>query len=157
MVVRPSVLVTFVAAALAGLAGCATTTARSKLADAATNLETDANALARDSGDELTREGARDRDDYGRTDYPREYGRDAEALARDAHELRAAVEDNASDSEVRAAFDRVARSYHAVRDEVEHSESVQARRDLDPVTDSYRTVEREVGVYPRHEGYTPPA
>ncbi len=154
MVVRPSVLVTFVAAALAGLAGCATTTARTKLADAASDLETHANLLVRDSSDEINREGA---GDYARLDYPREYGRDAQALARDAHDLRAAVEDNASDSDVRAAFDRVARSYHAVRDEVDHSESIQARRDLDPVTDSYRAVEREVSVYPGREGYTPPA
>jgi hypothetical protein len=58
-----------------------------------------------------------------------------------AHELRLAVEDRASDSEVRAAFDRVRRSCHAVRDEVAHSDSRVARSDFGPVTDSYRAVE----------------
>ena len=40
---------------------------------------------------------------------------------------------------VRAVFDRVWRSFHAVRDEVVHSDSLQARRDFGPGTDSYRS------------------
>jgi hypothetical protein len=74
-----------------------------------------------------------------------------------AHELRVAVEERASDSEVRAAFDRVRRSYHAVRDEVAHSDSRVPRRDFGPVTDSYRAVEHELGVYPGRDEYLPPA
>ena len=60
------------------------------------------------------------------------HGCDARTLARDAHELRVTVEARTSDSEVRAAFDRVRRSYHTVRDEVTHSDSRMAQRDLGP-------------------------
>ena len=137
--------------ALAGLAACAT---RGNLTNAAENLEYNANALVRDAGDEIANnsgyEGAR-------TEYAADYARDARALANSAHELRLAVEDRATDSEVRAAFDRVRRSYHAVRDEVAHSDSRVARRDFGPVTDSYRAVEHELGLYPEREEYRPPA
>lgn len=91
-----------------------------------------------------------------RTDYAAEYAHDARALASHAHQLRLAVEDRATDSEVRAAFDRVRRSYHAVRDEVAHSDSRVARRDLGPVTDSYRAVEHELGLYPDRDESIPP-
>ena len=152
VVVRRSVTMV-VALALAGLAGCAT---RGNLTNAAENLEYNANALVRDAGDGLAR--ADDTAAYPRaSDYPRDYARDAHALARSARELRVAVQEGASDSEVRAAFARVSRSYHAVRDEVAHSESLQARRDLAPVTDSYRAVEHELGIYPRRDEYKPPA
>jgi hypothetical protein len=142
--------ITMVAAlTLAGLAGCTT---RANLTNAAVNLEYNANALERDAGDELART-----DDT--TDDPRTggYARDARALARSAHELRVAVEERASDGEVRAAFARVSRSYHAVRNEVTHSDSHQARRDLVPVTDSYRAVEHELGIRPGRDEYVPPA
>lgn len=143
---------------LAGLAGCeTTTTTRSNLNNAAQNLEYNASALARDTGDEPRR-----RDDLSdeTADYPRyahDYARDARALARNAHDLRVALEERASDGEVRAAFARVSRSYHAVRDEVAHSDSLQARRDFEPVTDSYRAMERELGIYPGRDAYVPPA
>lgn len=145
------------ALALAGLAGCETMTGtRGNLSNAAQNLEYNASALVRDTGDEPRR-----RDDSDETaDYPRyahEYARDARALARNAHDLRVAVEERASDSEVRAAFARVSRSYHAVRDEVTHSDSLQARRDFEPVTDSYRAIEHELGIYPGRDEYVPPA
>jgi len=145
------------ALALAGLAGCETMTGtRGNLSNAAQNLEYNASALVRDTGDEPRR-----RDDSDETaDYPRyahDYARDARSLARNAHELRVAVEERASDSEVRAAFARVSRSYHAVRDEVTHSDSLQARRDFEPVTDSYRAIEHELGIYPGRDEYVPPA
>jgi len=45
----------------------------------------------------------------------------------------------------------------AVRDEVAHSDSLQARRDFGPVTDSYRAVQHELGIYPGRDEYVPPA
>ena len=90
--------------------------------------------------------------------YSYEYARDATALARNAHELRVAVDQGADAGEVRAAFDRVSRSYHAVRDEVSHSDSLQARRDFAPVTDSYRAIEHELGIHvAARDEYIPPA
>jgi hypothetical protein len=145
-----------VALALAALAGCVTNT-RANLSNAAENLEYNANALVHDTRHELARDDART---DGTVDYPRysqEYARDATALARSAHELRMAVDERASDSEVRAAFDRVSRSYHAVRDEISHSDSVQAQRDFGPVTDSYRAIEHELGIHASREAYLPPA
>jgi hypothetical protein len=65
------------------------------------------------------------------------------------------VEEGASDSAVRAAFDRASRSYHAVRDEVVHSGSLQARHDFGPVTDSYRAVEHDLGIHPDRESWPP--
>lgn len=93
-------------------------------------------------------------DDTGRpyTDadhtYVHAYERDTHALAVDAQALRRVVEEGSSDADVRIAFDRVSRSYHAVRDEVEHSDSREARADLQPVTDDYADVERAL------QGYT---
>jgi hypothetical protein len=138
------------ALALAGLAACQT---RSNLTGATEDLESNANAMVRDAGNEIADSAG---DQSARTDYATDYARDARALANDAHELRLAVEDRASDREVRAAFDRVRRSYHAVRDEVTHSDSRMARRDFGPVTDSYRAVEHELG-YADRDGYVPPA
>jgi hypothetical protein len=138
---------------LAGLAGCAT---RANLTNAAVNLEYNADALERNAGDELAR--TDDATDDPRTGgYAGEYVRDARALARSAHELRVAVEAGASDGEVRAAFARVSRSYHAVRDEITQSDSLQARRDFVPVTDSYRAVEHELGIGPGRDEHVPPA
>jgi len=136
--------------ALAGLAGCAT---RGNLTSATADLESNANAMVRDAGNEIAGTAG---DESARTEYATDYARDARTLARDAHELRIAAEDRASDSEVRAAFDRVRRSYHAVRDEVTHSDSRAARRDFGPVTDSYRAVEHELGLYPDREEQVPP-
>jgi hypothetical protein len=66
-------------------------------------------------------------------------------------EFRSTVEDHSStDSDVRVAFERLSRSCHAVRDEVDHSDSRTARSDLQPVTDSYLDIEREMGGYPGH-------
>ena len=154
MFARGSVLV--VALALAGLAGCVTNT-RANLSNAAHNLEYNAKALAHDTGDDVARGDDRTDETADYSHYSREYARDATALARNAHELRIALDEGASDSEVRAAFDRVSRSYHAVRDEVSHSDSLQARRDLGPVTDSYRAIAHELGIHVARDEYIPPA
>lgn len=151
MVVTRSVTLVVASLALAGVAGCAT---RGNLTNATENLEYNANALVRDAGHEIASNAD---DEDARTTYAADYARDARALARSAHELRVVVEDRASDSEVRTAFDRVRRNYHAVRDEVAHSESRVAQRDFGPVTDSYRAVEHELGIYPAREEYVPPA
>ena len=143
--------------ALAGLAGCATNT-RANLTNAADNLEYNANALVRDAGDQVARssdEVSPRSDDTVR--YASEYARDAHALARDAHEFRELVDEGGTDRAVREAFDRVSRSYHAVSDEVAHSDNPQARRDLAPVTDSYRALQHELGIHPRNDEHLPPA
>jgi hypothetical protein len=119
----------------AGLAGCAST--RGQLASSTHRLEYNAHVLAEDAGAPPA----------GVT-YPTNYARDATALAEDARELRHAAE-GANDQDVQAAFDRVSRAYHAVRDEVEHSEVPAARNDLIPVTEAYRDVENELGYPPR--------
>jgi hypothetical protein len=81
-------------------------------------------------------------------DYPVTYlARDAHALAVDTRDLRHAVEEGASDTDVRVAFDRVSRSFHAVRDEVHHSDSERAREDLRSVADAYHDVEHDLGEY----------
>ena len=144
------------ALALAGLAGCALNT-RANLTNAADNLEYDANALGRDAGDQLV---ARSDDVTPRSDellaYASDYARDAHVLAREAHEFRQVVDEGGTDRAVREAFDRVSRSYHAVRDEVAHSDNPQARRDLAPVTASYHALQHELGIHSRNEGYLPP-
>jgi len=85
----------------------------------------------------------------GGRDYPTGYTRDTEQLAEDARYFRHVAEDrNSSDSDVTVAFKRVSRSYMTVRDDVEHSDSREARADLKPVTDAYLDLEREVGGYP---------
>jgi hypothetical protein len=163
MVIRTTGIV-LVALALVGLAGCATTmVTRANLNNDAQNLEynanalvRDANALARGTGYEVVR-----RDDLAdeTADYPRyahDYERDARALARNARDLRVALEERASTSEVREAFARVSRSYHAVRDAITHSESLEARRDFGPVTASYREIEHELGISPGRDEYVPP-
>jgi len=154
MFARGTVLV--VALALAGLAGCVTNT-RANLSNAAQNLEYNASALVHDTGDDVARGDQRTDETADYSHFRHEYARDAAALARGAHELRVALDEGASDSEVHAAFDRVSRSYHAVRDEVTHSDSLQARRDFGPVTDSYRAIAHELGVHVGRDEYVPPA
>ncbi|HVN43779.1 MAG TPA: hypothetical protein VMT66_00905 [Steroidobacteraceae bacterium] len=134
---------------VAGLAACATTK-RVNLSNATQNLEYDANALLKDSGETVPPADPPD-------GYSPEYTRDAQELARSAHALRLAVDAGANAREVRAVFDRVARSYHAVRDEVAHSESLQVQYDFGPLTDSYRAVEHELGIPASRREYVPTA
>jgi hypothetical protein len=121
--------------ALLGLAACVET--RSHLAGPADRLEHNANLLARDAADAPA------------SDYPSTYARDARELAQDARDFRHTAADRAAtDADLKVAFGRLSRSYHALRDEVEHTESRQARSDLKPVTDAYLDIEREMGGYP---------
>jgi hypothetical protein len=119
---------------LAGLAGCVST--RGQLTSSTHRLEYNSHVLAEDAGS-----GA-----LG-VSYPTNYVRDAVALADDARELRHATE-GGNTADEQAAFDRVSRAYHAVRDEVEHSDSLQARNELMPVTEAYGDVENELGYPP---------
>ena len=146
-------LTTVVAAlALAGLAGCALNH-RVNLTNAAENLEYNANALVRDAGNQVARsDEVKPRSDETVTNAS-EYARDAHALARDAHEFRELVDQGGSDHAMREAFDRVSRSYHAVRDEVAQSENPRARSDLASLTDSYRALQHELGIYPGRDEY----
>jgi hypothetical protein len=148
MVVAKGVTAVIVSGALLGLGACAST--HGSLTGAAENLEFNANTLVRDA-----------HDDSARTDYQPTYGHDARSLADGAHDLRRTIDERASDAEVRVAFDHVSRSYHAVRDEVAHSGDLQAQRDFGAVTDSYRRIERDLGVYPDRDrearaDYPPP-
>jgi outer membrane murein-binding lipoprotein Lpp len=134
MVVMRSVIAMLAWCMLLGLAACATP--RSSLSTSADRLEHDANALARDARD---------------ADYPTGYVHDAHVLADDARAFRHTVEDRtASRTDAKVAFERLSRSYHAVRDEVEGSDSRTARADFKPVTDAYLDIEREMGGYPEH-------
>ncbi len=153
---------------LAGVAACASNR-RVNLSNSAHNLEYNAAVLARDTGAEAMRGSAQpasaqpasgqpaDEPRAADSRYAHDYTRDALALAHSARDLRVAVDERAGGGAVQAAFDRVSRSYHAVRDEVAHSDSPAARRDFGPVTDSYRAVEHELGVHPQRDAYRPPA
>ena len=124
---------------LAGLTGCGSTP-RTHLERATHRLEYRSRVLAQEAGAlHASPEVA----------YPTPYARDALALADGARALRYATEDGV-EADVQMAFDRVSRAYRAVRDEAEHSESLRARDDLQPVTIAYRNVERDLG-YPIRE------
>jgi hypothetical protein len=123
-------------ASTAALALCGCMTARSSLTNSAVNLDRSADALARTVSDAPP------------GDTSDRYNRDVQALAEDAHAFRRTAEGHAaSDADVRAAFDRVSRDYHAVRDDVDRSDSRTARDNLHPVTQSYLDVERDMSRY----------
>jgi outer membrane murein-binding lipoprotein Lpp len=136
MFVARTVIAALTSCVLLGLTGCVTT-ARSNLAHSADRLETNADELAADARD---------------TEYPAGFVRDTHVLSDAAREFRHTVEDsNATDADVRAAFDLLSHDYHAVRDDVEHADSREARVDLRPVTQAYLDIEGEMGGYPvRH-------
>jgi hypothetical protein len=74
------------------------------------------------------------------------YTEEAQDFADRAHEFRRTVEDPGADKrDVRASFDDLSRSYHALRDDVQRSDSDYARRDLGPVTQAYLDVEDDMG------------
>lgn len=125
--------ITLASTVMLALFGCAT--GRSSLSNSAERLDQSAASYARTVSGESASDDSLSR-----------YNRDVLALSDDAHALRRASEDRrASDADVRAAFDRVARSYHSVRDDVDRSDSRTAREDLAPVTQSYLDVERDMG------------
>ncbi len=129
------------ALAMAGVAACVSNR-RVNLSNSARNLEYSATVLARDTNAAVEHE---------------DYARDARALSQDARDLRIAVEQGATGTAVQAAFERVSRSYRAVRSELARLDSDQAQRDLGPLIYSYRTVARELGFHPRRDEEAPPA
>jgi hypothetical protein len=140
MVVARSITLAIASSVLLGLGGCVTT--RGSLTTSADRLEHSAQVLAQSARDEPP----------GR-DYPAaSYSRSARELADRAYEFRRTAEDrSARDAEVKQSFERLSRSYHALRDEVERSDSREARIDLKPVTESYLDVERAMGGYPERQ------
>lgn len=116
------------------LGGCATTR-HGGLDSSADRLDRNAQDFAQDS-----------------TEAPRgydentSYTEDARDFADRAHEFRRTVEDrDAEDRDVKASFDELSRSYHALRDDVERSGNPDARRDMQPVTQAYLDVEDNMG------------
>jgi hypothetical protein len=120
------------------LAGCATTR-HGGLDYSAERLDTNAQTFAQNAA-----EAPRGYDENT------SYTEDARDFADRAHEFHRTVEDrDAAKPDVRASFDDLSRSYHALRDDVQHSDSDYARRDLAPVTQAYLDVEDDMGGAPR--------
>lgn len=116
------------------LAGCATTR-HGGLDHSADRLDTNAQAFAQNAAD-----APRGYDENT------SYTEDARDFADRAHEFHRTVEDTSADKhDVRASFDELSRSYHALRDDVQRSDSDYARRDLAPVTQAYLDVEDDMG------------
>ena len=92
--------------------------------------------------------------------FARGFARDTHQLAIDTHELRRTVEErDSSDADVQTAFDKVSRSFHAVRDEVNHADLEGVQRDFHPVANDYRDLRSELGESPDREAradYPPP-
>jgi hypothetical protein len=102
----------------------------------AERLEQNADALAR---------GDHDRDRAYASD---SYAREADELAEKAHDFRRTIQDSRADRrDVDESFESLSRSYHALRDDVDHSDSREAQLDLKPVTEAYLDVERGMGGY----------
>jgi hypothetical protein len=113
------------------LSGCVST--GGSLTSAAERLERSADALQDDADDDRVSS---------------DYSRDAQALAAEARDFRQAIEDRRADEDdVEEAFRDLSRRYHAVRDEVERSDSRDAELDLKPVTEAYLDVERAMSRY----------
>lgn len=111
-----------------GVVGCITTGA---------NLTSSAERLERSSY-ELQRSTDYDRTDSGLRS-------DARELAEEARDFRSAVADSRADErDVDAAFEDLSRSYHALRDEAEHTRERDVARDFQVVTDAYLDIEREI-------------
>lgn len=136
MVVVRTVKIALACCLLLPLGACVTT--RSDLTSSADRLERNAHVMAQDARED--------------SDYPRGFSHDAHALADDARDFRHLVEEHrADDADLRHAFERVSRSYHAVRDDADHSDSRLARDDLRPVTEAYLDLEKAMGGYPARD------
>jgi hypothetical protein len=122
-VVRSSVIVTS-ALILVVLASCATTHSKNMMISAG-RLERIADAFSSDA---------------------RGYFRDAPEFADQAHDFRETV-DRAGDRDVVLAYEQLWRTYQGLRQEVERSDSRQAKVDLKPVTQAFRDVVRDMGGY----------
>lgn len=109
-------------------AACATT---------GTSLRTSAERLERSSYDLV--------DDSRTADAGGDYRSDARALAEEARDFRRVVESRDSDADdVQDAFRDLSKRYHALRDEVDDSDSRDAGMDFKDVTQAYLDIEREV-------------
>lgn len=117
------------------LAGCATTP-HGGLSRSAARLDRSARAFSRDA-----QEAPRGYDQHTG------YVQDAQDFAMRAREFRRTVVDarGGDDRSVRSSFDDLSRSYNALRDEVDRSGSLHARRDLRPVTRAYLDVQDDMG------------
>jgi hypothetical protein len=117
------------------LTGCATTR-HGGLDSSANRLDRNAQAFAEDS-----QEAPRGYDESTG------YTADARDFADRAHEFRRAVEDrdDTEGRDVKASFDELSRSYHALRDDVERAGNPDARRDMQPLTQAYLDVEDNMG------------
>lgn len=129
-----------VAGAAAGvlilLTGCATT--GGSLSSSAERLERGAQQMARNS----------------RAASMESFSRDAGQLADEARDFRQTVHSQrADDRDVRRAFDDLSRDYHALRDEVDRSNSREARADFARVTDAYLDIERQISRNTRDDRY----
>ena len=113
MVVARSITLAIASSVLLGLGGCVMT--RGGLTSSADRLEHSAHVFAQNARDE-----------------PPGYSRGARELADRAYEFRRTVEERrAGGAEVKESFERLSRSYHALRDEVERSDSREARIDFE--------------------------
>ena len=133
-----SMLVISVATLMTVMGGCVTSP-HGNLARSADRLDHNADVLARD--------------DHG-GHAGSSYSREADALAEKAHDFRLAVGDSRADRrDLDAAFESLSRTYHALRDDVDRSDSREAQLDLKPVTEAYLDVEREMGGYRASDRY----
>ena len=141
-------IMTLTVACLAtGLGGCVTT--RGDLQSSADRLERNAQILA-ENAPEASGYADRGYADHGAYSYSRE----AHELAVQAREFRETVAERGTDDrDVKAAFERLSRRYHDLRDDVDRSESRRAQDDLRPVTEAYLDVERQMGGYPDSHRY----
>jgi outer membrane murein-binding lipoprotein Lpp len=122
------------------IAGCATM--QGSLASSADKLERNADVLARDA--RMDSSGG----------YSRDYSSDARQLAEQAHDFRQTVDDRRSDErDVHRAFEELSRDYHALRDEIDRTDSRAAQADFRPVTEAYLDIEREMSKHPDNRRY----
>jgi len=115
------------------LGACVTT--RNSLSTSAERLEENADTLARTVHEESS---------DGRV--VGGYAHDSRILADDAHVFRRASEErDTTNTDLKLAFERLSRSYHVVRDEVDRSDNPAVHEDLRPVTEAYLDIERDMG------------
>lgn len=120
-------LLTLATVGLMAVGGCATT-GGANLSSSAERLERSAYALQEEARDDGARQG---------------FKSDARELAEEAREFRRTVDDRrASEADVHDAFGDLSRRYHAMRDEMERSNSRDTQADFRSVTDAYLDVER---------------
>lgn len=133
-----SILVIPTLALMAFVGGCATSS-HGNLGRSAERLDDNAAALARHDGGRYS-SGA--------------YSREADRLAEEAHDFNMAVKDSRADRrDLQGEFEDLSQAYHALRDDVDRSDSREAQLDLKPVTEAYLDVEREMGGYRAEDRY----